>query len=78
MGNNVHPLFMRDLSPEIVLRNMLDSVDLYQEIYVVAKRKDGGFSPWASGELKHLPDASLVLQDLAFKYIRGEIDGETK
>lgn len=61
------------LTPALVLHHIHQELPNLKEIYVVGLTHEGEPISWSSGELGGLSLAALVLQDLALKYLNGEI-----
>jgi hypothetical protein len=56
-----------------VLENVIEVSHDLKAVYVCGVNKDGEAVMWASGKLEHLCFASVAFQELANRYIRGEI-----
>lgn len=71
--SNVKALNSKGLSPEVVLQSVVEALPEMRDVYVVGISKEGEPTVWATGDLTRLSYASLVLQDLALKYLNGEV-----
>lgn len=74
--SNVRALRTKDISPRIVVTSVLDNVDRFAAIYIVALTDKGEPEFYASGDLTQMCLASKVFDDFCLRYIRGEIDEE--
>lgn len=71
--SKIESLNVDGLSPKVVINNVLDNVENYDQIYIVCKTKDGFFESWCSNDLTQLPAVALVLQGLAADLIRQKL-----
>lgn len=74
--SNIRALRPQDISPAVVINNIAEEVQNFEAIYVVGIMKEGPPLLWASGDLQKMCHASVLLNDMAMKYTRGEIDNE--
>ena len=65
MSDNVIPLNANGVSPEDVLVNVMARLEEISNIHVVVKLHNGCFAVWASGDLKYMSDAALLLTRIA-------------
>lgn len=63
----------KDISPEIVLQTLQEESSKIKDIFAVVIEKDGTSYVCATGDLTSLCYASMRLNDLAYRYVRGEI-----
>ena len=63
----------KDISAEMVLQNCLDEKP--DHVYIVSY-KDGEACVWASGDMKLMPAAALILNNRATQYAMGEVDDD--
>ncbi len=69
----ITPLRNKDLTPQILINNMLTESENFEAVYAVVKYKDGEYTVWASGYMKDVANASLILQECALDYAKGRI-----
>lgn len=76
--SNLRALRTKDVSPAIVMESVGTALEAgtVKDIYVVTFDAKGEPTIWASGDLRLLSLAAASLQDLTFKYLNKEIDGE--
>ena len=70
---NIKTLRPSALTPEVLLQHVAEQVGTLKEMYVVGVDQEGGPIVWSTGDLTGLSFAALVLQDLAFKQLNGQI-----
>lgn len=75
--SNLRALRVKDVSPTIIMDSLTQHLPEMDQLYVVALMKTGEPLVWASGDLGELCHASFIMHDLALRYVRGEVDGET-
>lgn len=71
--SDVIPLRIKDISPEMVLQAVAKELPTIKDIYVCIINNEGTPVMYASGDLGSLCTASIALQDLAFKFLNGEL-----
>ena len=59
MSVDVIALRVKDVTPEMVLRNLIE--ERPKHVYVVSFDESGEGSVWASGDLSRMGDAALLL-----------------
>ncbi len=71
--SNLVPLRQADISPAVIIQSLKEAVSEIREMYVVTLT-DEGPQVYATGDLTKVAFAALVLQDVAIKYLNGEIE----
>lgn len=71
MSGKVTALRVKDVTPEMVLRNLIEERPKY--VYVVSFDESGEGSVWASGDLSRMGDAALILTMRATQNAIGDI-----
>lgn len=65
----------KDITPEIVLANVLKELSAIKQLYVVALT-DGEPIVWATGNLSQMCFAAKYLDSLCLDYVNGKIEEE--
>ena len=71
MSGKVTALRVKDVTPEMVLRNLIE--ERPKHVYVVSFDENGLGSVWASGDLSRMSDAALILTMRATQNAIGDI-----
>jgi hypothetical protein len=74
--SKVEPLRLKDLTPAMVLEDVVKAAEELTEIYIVGVDKSGENVVWCTSDLTRLPWAAMVLNDLALKYLNGCVESE--
>lgn len=74
VADKVRPLREKDLTPAMMLANMLKGADDYTEVFAVAFTGEGEPQFWGSGEMSLLPLALVVLQEMALNHAYGLVE----
>lgn len=60
--------------PEDVIEALLKRLAEWENIYVIAEKKDGSFAAFGSGALKTLSDAAIYMNELASDHVRDRLE----
>lgn len=74
--SRITALNKKGLSPAVVLSSVAEVVEALKDVHIVGITKDGEPICWSSGDLGSLSFAVTVLQDMAIKYLNGQIEEE--
>lgn len=71
--SNVRALRVSDISPQIIVQSLENDCAKFKDIYVVAIDHEGEALIYASGDMSQAALAALHFQNIALKYLNGEI-----
>lgn len=72
--DNVVNIKAHDITPQKVVDELGKDKEIFDEIYVCAVSRDGKRMAYMSGNMAGLGLAAICFQDLAIRYLNGEIE----